>query len=145
MVLTIVELLLFILALLLLTNYYAIPLSFLPFESMMTTKNTKPHYLRNSLLYLSFWVQHILMATLFYKNAWFKRFKYFALYDRYLYNVVSGLTILLIFYYVKPATSEPFFTLPTYICMPLDIIGLLIYIETMRLFGSNLFMPYSIS
>lgn len=80
----------------LLVHYFALPIPFVSFPSIATTTSTETHYLWNTFLHLLFWAQHILMATLMYKKAWFSRWKYFALYDRYVYNIISGIILILI-------------------------------------------------
>lgn len=87
----------------LLVHYFALPIPFVSFPSIATTTSTETHYLWNTFLHLLFWAQHILMATLMYKKAWFSRWKYFALYDRYVYNIISGIILILIVANMQPS------------------------------------------
>lgn len=51
-------------------NYFGFPLPLIPYSSMVNARTTHTHYLPNVLLYLFFWAQHIIMATLKYKLTW---------------------------------------------------------------------------
>jgi hypothetical protein len=69
-----------------------------------------------------FWLQHILMATLKYKISIFKRIKYFVLYERYIFNISSGLTLWFIYSNLQPAGIY-LFTLPNWICLPCAVLA----------------------
>jgi hypothetical protein len=62
------------------------------------------------------------MATLKYKMGIFKRFKYFVLYERYIFNISSGLTLWLIYSNLQPAGIY-LFTLPNWICIAGSILA----------------------
>ena len=74
-------------------NYFGFPIPFIPYPSMADARTTHTHYFANIMLYLLFWAQHIIMATLKYKLTWVTSCQYFALYDRYLYNIMSGICL----------------------------------------------------
>ena len=92
-ILIIVQYALFLISMVFLANYFIYPIPFVPYPSMLTVTNIRPDYIRNVLLYMVFWAQHIIMATLKYKISWLKSCKYFPLYDRYIYNIASGLCL----------------------------------------------------
>jgi hypothetical protein len=91
--LIITQYILFVISMLLLVNYFAVHLPFVEYPSLTDTAYRTPHYLRNILLYLLFWVQHIVMATLKYKIVWATCCSYFLLYDRYIYNITSAVCL----------------------------------------------------
>ena len=74
-----------------------------------------------------FWIQHIIMATLKYKIAWFRNWYYFPLYDRYIYNIASGLCLWFLFANVK-VTYSYLFTIPAWICIPVSLFGMFLFI-----------------
>lgn len=61
-------------------NNYIDPVPFLSYPSLTTATSTETHYLKNTALYVLFWVQHVVMATLKYKVSWQQRWKFFVLY-----------------------------------------------------------------
>ena len=114
--------LLFLTSVFLLGNYLAFGFSFLPYPSLVTATSTESHYLWNTFMTMTFCIQHIVMATLKYKVNWIKKWKYFALYDRYIFNVVSGIVLILIVINMKPSRIV-LFIIPSWICVPLAILG----------------------
>ena len=119
----------------LLFNYFAVAIPFLPYPSMISTRNTQTHYLPNILLYLLFWAQHIIMATLKYKLAWMKCSKYFSLYDRYIYNIASAVCLWLICAFARPS-FHLVFTIPLWVCIVFLVIGVIILIAGSWVLGS---------
>ena len=134
----------FLASIAMLVNYHAVDLPFIPYPSMTThTATTNSHYICNTLLYLLFWAQHILMATLTYKVTWFTKWRYFALYDRYLYNISSGLILFLMLHNLQP-TYDLLFTIPTYICLPFTFLGLYFIISGFNTLGHGIMMPFRV-
>ena len=113
---------------LLLFNYFVLNIPFLPSPSMVSTKNIHTHYLTNILLYLLFWSQHIIMATLKYKLLWASCWNNFALYDRYIYNMMSGICLWIMCWFARPSFIL-IFTIPIWICIPFILIGIVIMIS----------------
>ena len=92
---------------------------------------------------VAFWAQHIIMATLKYKVNWVSKWNYFALYDRYIYNVTSGMILILIIANMKPSNIY-LFTIPRYICFPLALLGILSFLAANKVLGKQIMMPFSI-
>lgn len=63
------------------------------------------------------------MATLKYKVACVSRWKYFALYDRYMYNIMSGLCLWFIFHNLSPSYYY-LFSIPVYLCVPACLLAI---------------------
>lgn len=152
LVLIVLQYALFAWSLLLMVNYHAIRLPFLGYPSMVAAEPAdgrpggdavpgETHYGRNVLLYMLFWVQHILMATLKYKMAWFSRWRYFAVYDRYAYNISSGLALWFIFANLKPCWHS-LFTVPEWACLPLSLAAVGMLAKAMAELGGRIMMPY---
>lgn len=59
-----------------------------------------------------FWVQHVVMASIIFKNALFKKIKYFVLYERYIYNITSVLALIYMYSNLQPSSSNLLFTIP---------------------------------
>ena len=78
-----------------------------------------------------------------YKVNWVSRWKYFALYDRYIYNVTSGLVLILIIANMKPSNIY-LFTIPRWICFPLGLIGIVTFLAANRVLGKLVMMPFSL-
>lgn len=72
--LIILQFTLFLWAVVLLLNYCMLKMPFIEFESLTNSTSNEQHYIRNSCLYILFWVQHILMATHKYKIGIHNRF-----------------------------------------------------------------------
>ena len=139
----IIQYLLFFTSIFLLTNYLTLGLSFLPYPSMVTVTSTDTHYVWNASLILAFWGQHILMATLKYKVNWVNKWNYFALYDRYMYNVLSGIFLLITIGNMKPSYIH-LFTIPRWICFPLTLIGVFFFVSANKVLGKVVMMPFSV-
>lgn len=92
-----VQYVLFVWSNILIVNYHSFKIPFLHYPSMTDASTTETHYTSNLCLYLFFWLQHIAMATLKYKISWYNHFKYFVLYDRYLFNIASALALTFCF------------------------------------------------
>ena len=75
MILIVLQYLLFGYTLLMIINYHAFPIPFFNYKSMVTSTSNETHYIWNISLYLLFWAQHIIMATLKYKLAWLSQWK----------------------------------------------------------------------
>jgi len=83
------------------------------------------------------------MATLKYKMTWLTTWKYFPLYDRYIYNIASGLALWFVFGSLKPS-NHYLFTLPMFMTVPLSIIGVIMLIIAMRQLGGRILMPFKL-
>lgn len=142
--LSIIQYLIFAWSQILLVNYHSFRIPFLDYDSLTTVKSIEPRYLKNICLYSLFWVQHIGMATVEYKLACYKRYSYFVLYDRYLYNISSGLILWAIFSSVEPS-YDYIFTIPLWICFPICILGLGILIKGMSELGGRIMKPFTIN
>jgi hypothetical protein len=96
----------FIWGMMLYINYNSIRIPFVDYPSVIPPETTPPpattHYAKNAALYALFWLQHIVMATIKYKLALFKYNKVYVLYERYIYNTVSALTLWLIYSNLQP-------------------------------------------
>ena len=90
-----------------------------------------------------FWVQHILMASIKYKLTWFSLTKKFVIYDRYVFNVISGLTLWLMYSQVKPSYEEVF-VLPLWLCFPLNLWGFVYFFLSFKELGKTIFVPFSL-
>ena len=112
---------------LLLFSYFAVRIPFLPYPSMVSTRSTNTHYFTNILLYLLFWAQHIFMATLKYKLLWVSCWKNFALYERYIYNIMSGICLWIMCWFARPSFIL-LFTIPIWVCIPFILIGVIVMI-----------------
>lgn len=128
----------------LLINYHAFSIPFINYPSLLNVNSTETHYGKNMLLYTLFWVQHILMATLQYKNSWFIRYKYFALYDRYIYNICASLVLWYVFSNLQP-TYHLIFIVPAWICLPFNIAGFVMLFYSIRQLGGRIMMPFKMS
>ena len=135
--------LLFLTSVFLLGNYLAFGFSFIPYPSLATATSTESYYLWNALMAVTFCLQHIVMATLKYKVNWVRKWKYFALYDRYIFNVVSGIVLILVVINMKPSNIH-LFTIPQWICLPLSIMGLLSFAAAFLVLGELMMMPFSV-
>lgn len=143
LVLLITQYLLFFASNLMLGHYHAFPIPGLPLPSMANPNNPpETHYLHNLCLVLVFWAQHILMATLTYKLAWLRRNPYFSLYDRYVYNVASGVTLGGVIMHLKPSSYLPIFSISGWVCVPLALGGALVMLRAMKVVGRGIMMPY---
>lgn len=127
----------------LLVNYHSVAIPFLHYPSMLTSSSTETHYLKNGALYLLFWLQHVAMATLKYKINWQSQFKHFVLYDRYIYNIASGLTLWFVFSQLEPSNIY-LFTIPNWVCLPFKVAGICMLTLAMRQLGGRVMMPWSI-
>ena len=144
MILLIVSFVLFLVDFaILFTNFYSMPLSFVPYPSMVDSQSTETHYIWNMSLYTMFAVQHIVMATINYKLSLTKIWKHYALYERYIFNIASGVALWIIFAMVRPS-NHVLFVIPDSIIMPMSIIGLLTYVGAMITMTGLLFMPFSL-
>ena len=92
---------------------------------------------------IAFWFQHIVMATIKYKVSWVKHWKYFALYDRYIYNTMSGMVLIVVLCCMKPSYHY-LFTIPTWICAPLIVVGIYFFVAANKVVGKQVMMPFSI-
>jgi protein-S-isoprenylcysteine O-methyltransferase Ste14 len=124
-------------------HYHSFVLPFIPYPSLLAASHTEPHYLHNALFYLLFWAQHILMATLRYKVAWVSQWKYFPLYDRYIYNIMSGLALWVMFANLKTSYII-LFEIPIWICLPLTLVGVYALVSAMKTLGNQILMPFSV-
>ena len=88
-------------------NYFAyIPLPhFISGPTLLVSPFTKPSYLYNGLMYTLFFVQHILMALVIFKIKGQRIWNKFPLYERYIYNIVSGLVLIWVYSNVRPVTG----------------------------------------
>lgn len=84
------------------------------------------------------------MATLKYKKFWYSKTKYFALYDRYLYNLSSGLVLWFIFAHLKPSYAY-LFALPEWLCAPLSLTGFMCFIVTSLDMTVSTLIPHKLS
>lgn len=160
--LIVLQIVLFVVALSVLNHYYTLPMPGMEVFPTMAVPSSDPpvdiealstppvdiktpetHYIWNVSLYFVFWAQHILMATLKYKLKWLSSSKYFPLYDRYIYNVASGITILAMVYNLKPTHIPILYTIPAYICIPLSLLGFYLFAAAMYTFRRLIFLPYS--
>lgn len=128
----------------LLINYHAFTIPFINYPSLLDDNKSETHYGKNMLLYILFWIQHISMATLRYKIAWFRRVKYFALYDRYIYNISASLTLWYVFSNLQPSYYL-ICIVPVWICLPFNIAGFVMLFYSIRQLGGRVMMPYKMS
>lgn len=95
---------LFFLSMIIFTHFLSIPLP-VPFAvpSMASiSKTSKSNHLLNLSLYLLFWLQHMGMSTLKYKKTLVKTFgPSAALYERYIYNTLSSITLIVVIYFAQ--------------------------------------------
>lgn len=125
-------------------HYLGFPVPGVSYPTLFTAGESETHYIYNVCLYLLFLVQHILMATLKYKTYWYSKSEYFALYDRYLYNLLSGLILWFIFANVKPSYHH-LFTLPQLVCYPLKLIGFGLFVITSLDITASTLIPHKLS
>lgn len=141
LVLIIIQFILFLFGFYLFINYTD-PLPFVTYPSMTTATSTETHYLKNGALYLLFWIQHAGMASLLFKMDWEKKWKHFVLYERYIFNITSGLTLWFIFANLEPSYIY-LFTVPAWICWPFKIIGLCLLSTALWQLGDKILMPWT--
>ena len=99
--------LLFLLFGLKLVHYNAIPLpQVFSSPSLMQSMHLTPSYTYNFILYLSFYFQHMIMATIIFKISLWRFIPNYPLYERYIYNILSSWLYLLIFEVAKPISLE---------------------------------------
>ena len=84
------------------------------------------------------------MASIKYKVAWFSMSKHFALYDRYLFNIASSLTLWFIFSHVQPSFEEVF-VLPIWLCIPLSLYGVVSLLLSFKELGKAIMIPFKLS
>lgn len=142
-VLIVLQYLLFLFSQILMTHFNTIAFPFIPYDSLTLKNKHNSHYLWNFSLYFLFWAQHIVMATLKYKNAWLKKWDYFPLYQRYIYNVLSGLCLWFIFANVKPSYGY-IFSIPLWICIPLILLGVILLGLGIIALGDKIFNPFKL-
>jgi protein-S-isoprenylcysteine O-methyltransferase Ste14 len=128
-----------------LVHYHAFPIPGLSLPSMVLDNSEETHYVHNTCLLLLFWGQHILMATLTFKLKCLRQYPYFALYDRYLYNVVSGITLAGIIVHLKPSSHLLLLVVPTWVCLPLTLAGAFLLLRAMKVVGKGIMMPYKLN
>jgi len=116
-------------------NYFGFPIPFIPYPSLANARTTHTHYIRNILLYLFFWAQHIIMATLKYKLAWVTSCTYFALYDRYIYNIMSGACLWIMCAYLEPSYIL-IFSIPMWVSLLFMAVGIFFLIAGSISLGS---------
>lgn len=102
-----IQVFLFLFSFAFLFNYFSyIPLPHLiSGPTLLVSPFTKPSYLYNGLMYTLFFVQHILMALVIFKIKGQMIWKKFPLYERYIYNIVSGLVLIWVYSNVRPVTG----------------------------------------
>lgn len=83
---------------------YPIP-SIFSSPSLVFTFNTEPNYLWNASIYCIFFLQHVIMASSSLKKAVVNFYPRYYLYERYIYNIFSSWTYLLILNFVEPLAS----------------------------------------
>jgi protein-S-isoprenylcysteine O-methyltransferase Ste14 len=83
------------------------------------------------------------MATLKYKISVFKQIRYFILYERYIYNITSSLTLWFIYANLEPAHIE-LFTLPSWVCIPCSLLALFLLVRSEIELGEKILMPYKV-
>jgi hypothetical protein len=115
-------------------HYAVIPIPGVDYPSMINSTSSETHYTHNLCLYLLFWAQHILMATLKFKVSLYGISPYFSLYERYIYNILSGIGLWYIVAKLQPSYIY-LFTIPLWVCIPLGLAGLYFYFDAMRLVG----------
>lgn len=143
-IMIIVQYVLFAWAQILLVNYHSFRIPLINYPSLLNDKISETHYAKNILLYIVFWIQHIIMATITYKITWFRRYKYFALYDRYIYNISASLTLWYVFNNLQPS-YDLIYIIPTFICLPFNIVGLTMLFYSVKQLGGRVMMPYKLS
>ena len=128
----------------LLINYHAFPIPFINYPSLLNEGISETHYAKNILLYILFWIQHIIMATITFKITWFIRYKYFALYDRYIYNISASLALWYVFSNLQPS-YHLICIIPIWVCVPFNIAGFVMLFYSIRQLGGRVMMPYKMS
>jgi hypothetical protein len=84
------------------------------------------------------------MATLKFKVSLYGISPYFSLYERYIYNILSGVTLWYIVANLQPSYIY-LFTIPLWMCIPFIFIGLYFLFSAIRLVGGTIMMPYRLS
>ena len=125
-------------------HYAATPIPGVALPSMVTSTSLETHYVHNICLYLLFWAQHIFMATLKFKLAMFAKSPYFLLYDRYIYNILSGITLFFVVANLEPSFIY-LFTIPLWVRIPFILIGVYSLFSAIKLVGGTIMMPYKLS
>ena len=92
--------------------------------------------------YCLFWVQHIVMASLLFKKTMLAFSESYILYDRYIYNISSGVTLWLIVSNLRPK-YELLLSLPLWIWAPLTALGMLLIMKAILELGGAIMMPFS--
>lgn len=88
---SILSILLFVIFMLKMIHFMLIPIPALFSSPTLThTPYTTPSYLFNFSIYLSFFVQHIVMALIIFKTSIVKFIPTYPLYERYIYNICSS-------------------------------------------------------
>lgn len=143
-----IQLFLFILFLIMMLHYTLYPLPKLfSTPSLLLSPYMKTSYIYNAFLYSLFFVQHVVMALImfkvFLKEIWIK----YPLYERYIYNLLSSLTEILIFTYAKPVSDKStiVFTSSSLLNNVVSLIAISILITSMIKLGGDLFSPFPLS
>jgi protein-S-isoprenylcysteine O-methyltransferase Ste14 len=81
------------------------------------------------------------MATLKYKIGWFRQTKYFAIYDRHIYNISSGVVLWIIFANLTPSFIY-LFTVPSWLCLPIVVAAAIMLMKATVELGGRIMMPF---
>ena len=145
--LTIFTLLIYPLFVLKFMHYTFMPLPIFSTPTLSNTPYTEPAYLWNFLVYISFFIQHIVMITIFFKTSIPKIIPKYPLYERYIFNFVSITFYFFMLDFAKPVYNEQeiLFKIPFAISMALNVVGNLLFAVCMYELLGLLFVPYKIS
>lgn len=144
---TITSIVTFVMFLLKIIHYTTIPLTNMFISSsLMSSFNFQPAYLYNFTLYLSFFVQHIVMAMILFKTSIWKFIPKYPLYERYIFNISSSWFYILILELAAPVSmeSEIVFQIPFYVQMGLLAIGHIGFIMALFKLGGDIMFPFKL-
>lgn len=143
----------FSLVLFILFLFKMIHYSFYPLRSLFPTSPSllfsferEPHYLYNGILYSLFFVQHVVMASSSLKKTVISFIHNYYLYERYVYNIMSSWSYLLILDYARPlaAPEDIIIRFPPIISVVFTILGVIILgLAMLRLGG--IFNPFPLT
>lgn len=143
-----IQFLLFILFMLMMLHYSLYPLpTIFSTPSLLLSPYIKTSYLYNTLLYSSFFVQHIVMALIIFKVSLKNIWRKYPLYERYFYNIVSSLTEIIIFIYAKPVSdkSTTLFITPAFLNHIIGLIAIIFLLVSVVKLGNDIFSPFPLT
>lgn len=88
------------------THYSFMPLPIFSSPTLSNTPYTEPSYIWNFCVYFSFFIQHGIMITIFFKTSIPKMIPKYPLYERYIFNFVSTTYYIFILDIAKPIYNE---------------------------------------